>query len=252
MKGIKVRNSQGYTQIDARYKNTAFINKGTVSGTGYLKIPVPADCAIALRPSCPCMSWLAAGTNGGTTLNIRIGPHRYWTRGTLTVDYYIFGPPEQAKALGTKGIRIRREDGSIAFDSRLGYMNVLRYEAPPKIYPNSDPVSPEPSGYDPVNSLIHKQHFVQYSAGAKLAALCTTPQLIQQVTWPFGPPGTSGQVQDFEVHVEVDCVMAMGNDIRVYNVIYDEMFMDVPVSTIAPEVLGRDGSGTILINVSGL
>lgn len=255
MKGVRIKNNDGYVQIDSRYKNTALVSTGTLSGTGYVEVFVPNGCVAAVRPDLPalCLQYQAAG---GYTLRVRVGPDKASGNAKINVEYYIFGPPERATPNGTHGVIIRSESGAVSFDSRLKYMNVLKVDAASGTYPKSDSgiMNNEPGPTSEVfvrDRLLANRYREIEVSGKKLAAIVATPRFMRTVTWPFGPPSTTELVQYYTVSIEAECVMCKNNNIRLYNVLHAINRWEVPTSEEPPDILSRNGSGTIIVDVTG-
>lgn len=252
--GVQFASNNGYVTIDSRFFNTALISTGTVTGMGVVDIPTPQGCTVAIRPNVPAYSQYIY--NGASMITrVRVGPNRNASDISLSVEYFVFGPPTMATPKGEYGVQVCREDGVPVFDSRLKYMMVAKFEPPSNSYPEKRPDSEASIGYG--SMLVHTSRLIANNKyrtvsfnGRKLACIVVTARYTSVPTWPWGPPDPAATTQDFVTDVEVECVMASGNDLRLYNVTYAISNMNYP-SSVVPPVIGRSGSGSIIVDVTG-
>lgn len=259
--GVQFVSNNGYVTIDSRYFNMVLVSHGTVSGEALVDIPTPPECVVAIRPSVPAFS-SPVSVGDGMVTRVRVAPHHETSAGgtvdiPISVEYFVFGPPTRVTPAGDYGVQICRPDGVAVYDSRLKYMIVVRVAPPAGPYPEQRPDSEYNAGYGSFQ--IHISHLVAGSHyrtesynGRKLAAIIMSTRYFRMVTWPFGPPGSGASGQDFEVDSEMECVMAADNDLRVYDVHNSQYMYDVPVSVDAPPPLDRKGSGTVIVDVTGI
>jgi hypothetical protein len=127
--GVQIRNTNNVVQIDTSYQNFALRQKGTVvsgstnvGGTGWSQatITVPSSVVIAFRCAAQCYISSSSASGGNKTVT-------FWVNGlSVSIDWFAFDTPDLGQSYaGSYGLKIRRPDGSVAFDSRMKYMRVI-------------------------------------------------------------------------------------------------------------------------------
>lgn len=134
--GVRIRNSSGSIQIDDQYFNYAIIARGDItlvpppSGNAYLA----ASATVRISAQSPMIAIQAPNGTAlvGAVTSAGAGLWDVTILGsTQTLTYFVLDQCPQAGSHGV-GLRIRRADGQIAFDSGFFYPKVVFYGAATK------------------------------------------------------------------------------------------------------------------------
>ena len=141
--GFRVRNANGFIQIDGTYRNAALVAKYTITpgnvsnpnGMYLTDFTIPNGINPLIVGATPsggnniCMSLLSRSGNSWT--------YRIATTSRNPIELYHFDNMSLAAVAGTVGMRVRNiNTGEVVFDSRCKYMRVLDFLAGKETLPN--------------------------------------------------------------------------------------------------------------------
>ena len=143
--GLKIYNDAGIIQIDDAYQNYFLVRSGslTTNEAGVADLWIDWNGPIIVATSSPHGSCCALQDKQGTNWIYRVGsgvPND-------TVRWYAFSLPQNTPFQG--GLRIYREDGSIAFDSNQRSLNISHF------FNLDAPLLPQFSGHE-IDALPNK------------------------------------------------------------------------------------------------
>lgn len=130
--GLRVRNANGFVQIDGNYRNSALVAKYTVNpsaasnanGMYITDLTIPYGIYPVLVGHTP-------GGSNSMAFSLLSRTGNSWTYRILTttraaIEVYHFDNMSIAKITGTVGIRVRNATtGEVVFDSRCKYMRII-------------------------------------------------------------------------------------------------------------------------------
>ena len=121
--GLKIYNDAGIIQIDDAYQNFFIVRSGslTTNEAGVADLWIDWNGPIIVATSSPNGSCCALQDRKETNWIYRVGSGVPYD----TVQWYAFSLPQNVPFQG--GLRIYREDGSIAFDSNQRSLNVSHF-----------------------------------------------------------------------------------------------------------------------------
>ena len=155
--GVSFKGDKGQLQINSSYYNLAFKEKKRINLEKYATASFSMDESTIIAYRNDSVSIVNVETRDGNTyLKITDGGS---DRGSRTVDLFFFDKPEKCGKFTEEscGLQVFKEDGSLAFDSRIRYMHVLSYV-------NAT-----------TSEIEHSKNNLVYDAGAR------TPAIVQNV-----------------------------------------------------------------------
>lgn len=136
--GLKIFNDAGIIQIDDAYQNYFLVRSGSLAtdDKGLADLWIDWNGPIIVATSSPNGSCCALQDRKETNWIYRVGSGVPYD----TVQWYAFSLPQNTPFQG--GLRIYREDGSIAFDSNQRSLNISHF------FNLDTPLLPQISGHD--------------------------------------------------------------------------------------------------------
>lgn len=136
--GLKIYNDAGIIQIDDAYQNYFVVRSGslTTNGDGVADLWIDWNGPIIVATSSPNGSCCAVQDRQGTNWLYRVGS----AVPNDTVRWFAYSLPQNTPFAG--GLRIYREDGSIAFDSNQRPLDISYF------FNLNAPLLPQISGHD--------------------------------------------------------------------------------------------------------
>ena len=136
--GLKIYNDAGIIQIDDAYQNFFIVRSGslTTNGDGVADLWIDWNGPIIVATSSPNGSCCAVQDRQGTNWLYRVGS----AVPNDTVRWFAYSLPQNTPFAG--GLRIYREDGSIAFDSNQRPLDISYF------FNLNAPLLPQISGHD--------------------------------------------------------------------------------------------------------